>query len=238
MKNYFLCLSLLALSTAPAFAASPKAKVLWKEWYIFTVAEQVQGYYSEETEERTADKQLAVSQSWMEHDNGGTQTFIGSVAKNDAALSPIAFYVERKSNAGAISVDARTKDSKIVVQLKTGDATKKLEFTNEKALIWGNFLSLQLARAKKFPLTFSAMVEDSKDGDFQPQLGTASSTTESKKIHGETCKKYQLKFRELASEWWLSKAGKICEVTIPESGARITLSSEKDALKAYQGAAK
>lgn len=237
-KTACILAALLAFSLE-AHAAGD-SKNLWKEWYLYSSAGKALGYYQEEAEERGKEGQLALSQRWWEKDDGGgtVETYIGSVAKNDADLTPVAFFVERTAGTGKVQTDARLKNGSILIRKadisRNGESVKyEAKFT--KGLIFSSFMGMLLAKhMNSKELEFQAIVEDNKDDAFAPQIGRAVFTKEKKKIRKNECFKASLQYLGMASEWWFTNKGKVCEVYMPSTAYRLELSSEKEALGAFK----
>lgn len=226
---------LLLLVSIPATAAAPANKTLWKEWYVYTVGGVAKGYFEETMELRPADKQLALTQRWVEDDSGRHETYIGSVAADDRKLTPIAFFSERKGATGEYKIDGRARNGKLQMsftQLKPKPAKHKKEVSLAGKLVLSNFVPLLLARHDhgKGALDFVAVVEDARDGKFDAREGRAEVMGMTKEIKGNTCRRADVEFNGLA-EWWFTKEGKLCLVSVPGSKAKIELSTEAEAKK-------
>lgn len=228
---------LLALLPAITQAAAPAAgnKVLWTQWYAYSVNDNPHGFYSEEVESRGKDKQLAVSQKWWERSETGAgvdQTYIGSVSKDDTALTPVAFYVERKRGKAQEIFDGRAKDGKFKVKVRTNSGEDKVELPT-KGLILSAFFPLYMAKkgkaGKREVFPYRALVEDSRDPSFAPTTGMAKVTGEKETISGQACYKIELTVREVESIWWLTSEGKLCRALTPALGTRIEAVTEAQA---------
>jgi hypothetical protein len=131
--------ALLSLLVAlPVFAAGAN-KTLWKEWYIYSVNGQPRGYFEETMEKRPGDKQLAVTQRWVEKEDGRTETYIGSVATDDDRLAPVAFFSERKGPHAVYKIDGRAKDGALRMTFK---AEKPKAADRKKAVVIGKDMVL------------------------------------------------------------------------------------------------
>jgi hypothetical protein len=96
-----------------------------------------------------------------------------------------------------------------------------------------NLLSLVLAtkKAGKDPFVFQAIVEDVRDGNYEPMAGAALVTDATRKFGALNCHKVTVEFHGQA-EWWIAPNGKVCEITSSVNAVKISLTSEKEAKKA------
>jgi hypothetical protein len=225
-----------AISTT-AFAKDKNATVtLWKEWYLYTANGIPQGYFVEELEKRPKEKQVAISQRWFEIEDGGTETFIGAVAKDDAKLTPVAFFSERNGKQRTYKLDGRVKNGKIEMTFKPvipQGANLKHSVKMEKDMILSMFLSMRIAKQKSGSIPFTAVVEDAKDGNFEARPGSAELQGATKKIRDLDCRRSAVMFNDSEDEWWLTKEGKICEIRIRANQSRLTLTTETEAKAAF-----
>lgn len=230
----FLLIGLSSLAQAKA----PNVLPIWSEWYIYSVAGATQGYYQEKAEKRLKEKQLAISQNWLEKDDGGTESFIGSVASDDGKFSPIAFFSEKSMPKKSTKLDGRVKEKNIILTFKGVNpptvAIKKTVALKAN-MVLSNFVGMMLSKNEgDKEIQFTAIVEDARDGNFDSRAGRAQVLGVNKQIQGNTCRKVLMNFDQIDSEWWITKEGKICEVFIPENQARLQLSTEEAAKKAYK----
>jgi hypothetical protein len=233
MKTLLLLLTVLPASAAPT---APANKTLWKEWYVYTVAGKAVGYFEETVESRPAEKQIALTQRWVENENGRHETYIGSVATDDAKLNPVAFFSERKGPAGEYKIDGRAKNGRLIMtftQLKPKSAKDKKTITLPPKLILSNFVPLLLARADagKSAIAFTAIVEDARDGKFDARAGQAEIHGVNKDIKGQNCRRADVEFNGIAGEWWFTKEGKLCSVSMPAGQSKLEISTEAEAKK-------
>lgn len=229
-----------AASPAPA-PENPKqalgAQILWKQYYLYTVAGVAKGYFEETAERRPAEKQLAVSQRWVEVDGGRTETFIGSVAADDAALTPVAFFSERSGAGHSYKLDGRAKGSDLSMSYRSltppGPSAQK-KTAMKPGTILSNFVPLFLSRLDpaKGATRFFAVVEDARDGNFETRAGTALLQAVKKDIQGQTCRKARVEFNGQIGEWWVATDGRLCEFSLPDAKAKLSLSTEEAAKKA------
>ena len=226
---------LSALSPAPS--AAGETKTLWKQYYLYTVNGQAKGYFEETAERREKEKQLAVSQRWVETDGGRTETFIGAVAEDNAALTPVAFFSERTGPRSAYKLDGRAKGSELSMTFRSTKppspaAQKKTAM--KPGTIFSNFVPLYLSRLDpaKGAVRFYAVVEDARDGNFETRSGTALVQAVKKDIQGQTCRKARVEFNGQIGEWWIAQDGRLCEFSLPELKAKLSLSTEEAAKKA------
>lgn len=231
MKTLFLLLAAL-----PASAAAPANKTLWKEWYVYSVAGVNQGYFEEVMESRPADKQLALTQKWVENDSGKHETYIGSVAADNAKLTPVAFFSERKGPASEYKIDGRAKNGQLSMnftQMKPKAAKDKKTIGLSASLILSNFVPTLLARsdAGKGVISFNAIVEDARDGKFDSRSGKAEIHGVKKEIKGLSCRRADVEFNGIVGEWWFTQEGKLCAVIMPESKSKLEISTEAEAKK-------
>lgn len=232
------CIALLLAALAPA-AQGKEKPTLWKEWYLYSSAGVPQGYFEEEAEHRPKDKQVAISQRWVENEDGGTTTFIGAVAKDDAKLTPIAFFSERKGQMRTYKLDGRTKGASLEMTFKPvipPGANLKQSVKLRKDMVLSLFLPLKIARAKAGhgPVPFTAVVEDAKDGNFDSRPGSFEVQGATKNFKGLTCRRTVVSFNGSEDEWWLTKEGKICEIFVRANQSKLTLSSEAEAKAALE----
>lgn len=195
-----------------------------------------QGYFEETMERRPADHHLAISQRWVENEGGPSETYIGSVAMDDGNLTPVAFFSERKG-ARVYKIDGRVKNGKLEMTFKplkpAGKNTKKSVAIKPNVLL-SNFVPLRLAThdTAKGSLSFSAVVEDAKDGNFDSRVGSAEVFGVKKDIKGISCRKSIVEFEGIAGEWWVTSEGKLCELSIPSNQSRLERTTESEAKKA------
>lgn len=241
--NFLQALALLwftfwaAASSGDAIAAA-KNETLWHEWYLITHNGAAVGFFEETAERRGAEKQIALTQKWVEKAGGKIETYIGSVAE-DPGLKPVAFFVDRKMPSAdkSYKTDARVKDKKLEITFKPASAalTKSTEYTPlQPSMLLSGFLSLAIARhfQEKGDLSFVAVVEDVGDMNVEVKKGKAELLKDEKKIGGDTCRRASVQYGGKPQEWWVAKNGKTCLVITPESGMKLELSTEKLAKKA------
>jgi hypothetical protein len=98
---------LWALATPPS-AHAAKAENLWHEWYLVSRNGAPVSTFEETAERRPQDRELSITQRWVEKAAGGlSETYIGSVSA-ERDLSPVAFFVERKG-AKPYKIDGRAR---------------------------------------------------------------------------------------------------------------------------------
>lgn len=239
-----LTLLLIPLATTFASAAAPAKKnpppaneTLWRQWYLFTAAGVPQGYYEETVERRPAEKHLAVSQRWVEKEGGRTETFIGSVAFDTPKLAPVAFFSERTGAAKSYKLDGRAKGAKLELTYKPvqppGANIRKSALLKPTTVL-SNFVPILLSRRALSPgaFQFEAVVEDARDGNFDVRPGAAEVLGVNKQIGGQTCRKAIVDFAGEQAEWWITKEGRLCELTIHGSQAKLVMTTEAEAKKA------
>lgn len=234
-------LFLSMLMPAPVLAKGSAPVQLWQEWYLITQNGAAVGYFEETAERRPGDKQVAITQKWVEKADGLAETYIGSVAE-EARLKPVAFFVERKaaSEDKSYKTDARVKDKKIEITFKPASAAlaKSTEVTNLTAdTFLSSFMGMAVARNFKGtkPVAFTAVVEDGGDMNVEIKKGTVELSSREKKFGSDNCRAALVEFNGKTQEWWVTKAGKTCEVLIPSSSVKMALSSEAAAKKAVGG---
>jgi hypothetical protein len=228
-----------AKKSTPASPASPPAtKQLWRQWYLYTSGGQAAGYYEETAERRPGEKHLAVSQRWVEKEADGqrTETFIGSVSQDNPKLTPVAFFSERSGPARAYKLDGRAKGAQLELTYKPvtppGANVRKVAALKGTTLL-SNFVPLFLARRPAGGETrFEAVVEDARDGNFDVRPGAAEVFGVTRQVQGDSCRKAVVDFAGVAAEWWFTKEGKLCEISIPQNQAKLTMTTEADAKKA------
>ncbi len=237
----FFLLALIFCSPALAKtepAKTEKTEALWKEWYVYSMGGEMIGYYEETAEKRGKDKQLAITQRWTEKEGGLSETYIGSVVHDNAALGPVAFFSERKGSGQTYRIDGRAKGSELLMTFKPVQPKgKDIKAAADLApnMVLSNFLPYWLAKKEpnKGPYTFLAVVEDPRDGKFDARDGKAQPQAVTKKVGKETCRKIEISLDGTPGEWWITSAGKLCEVLLPVSQARLLLSTENEAKKAF-----
>jgi hypothetical protein len=101
-------------------------------------------------------------------------------------------------------------------------------------VILSNFVPLMLSRMVEAgkETSFSAVVEDARDGKFDTRKGTATVFGVNKKIQGLSCRRSVVEFGGVEGEWWVTKEGKLCELRMPASGSRLARTTESEAKKA------
>jgi hypothetical protein len=233
MKKYKIALFLTLLSSR---AHATESELLWKQWYLLQVNGQAAGYFEEIAEKRTKDKHISISQRWVEEDNGRADTYIGSVAKDNDSLEPVAFFSDRKSNDSTYKIDGRAKNRKLDLtfkpQIPKGKNQKK-SIPITKGVILSNFVPYYLSKkiGKDSKITFQAVVEDARDANFDSRIGNAEIHGVSKDIQGQSCRKVDLEFNGMQGEWWIASNGKLCELRITGNQSVLTMTTEQEAKK-------
>jgi|GEM_PF-5213136 len=228
----------LILATASA-AATAKSETLWKEWYLISQKGVAVGYFEETAERRTGEKQLAITQKWVEKMDGKAETYIGSVAE-ESRLKPVAFFVDRKvggDESKTYKTDGRVKDKKLEITFKPASASlsKSTEVTSlQPSMYFSSFVPMAVARhfKEKGPLNFVAVVEDGGSMNVEVKKGLAEVQKDEKKIGSENCRSAIIHFGGQLQQWWITKAGKVCLVEFPDSKMKMELSDEQAARKA------
>ena len=238
MRFFYLVITfLLTISLISSTAHAVENKTLWKQWYTFTRDNTPFGYYVEEAELRGKDQQISVSQHWWEKaENGIEEVYIGSVAKNDSQYTPVAFFVERKRANGNYDIDGRVKNLLLTIRTKANAQTPSSQnITLGSKDILSNFLPLLIAKVhadkKAKELSYKAILEDGANGNFGPEAGASTWKAESKKWNGINCFRFENKFQNISSTWWVSAEGKTCAISIPNLGAELRMAAEAEALK-------
>lgn len=239
---FILTLSTLAPCSAKAKPVAKKAaakstvtvatRPLWHEWYLYEVAGLPKGYYEETAEKRPKDLQVAISQNWLELEEGGTKTYIGSVARDLPELNPVAFFCERSNAKISYKLDGRSEGGMLKllfkpIQPKSVNIQK--EIVTEKGAFLSNFLPMILAKlptSQVTPSKFRAIVEDARDGNFEMRELVIQPTNEEKETRGNKCRKFAVAFNGVEGLWWVSKIGKLCEIQLPALQSKIELSEE------------
>jgi hypothetical protein len=230
-------LSIVLLLLLSSFAStSEKDATLWEHNFVYSHQGKVKGTYSEKLSRRAAQKHLAIEQNWRESSEGGTsQTFIGSVVKDDTDLSPVAFFSER---SGSISykVDGRALKGQIITTFKPSNpkGPQIRRTTKSGANVYlSNFLPMILARTvgKKDSLSFKAIVEDPQDKNFEPRSGKAQIVAQKKTVLGVECRLAQVAIDGMEGKWWFASDGSLCEMEIPAAETRLIRVTEDEAKK-------
>lgn len=227
-------LTLLPLTTS-AFAAP--TETLWQEWYLISRKGQAMSYFKEVAEKRPGEKQVAVTQSWVEKMGPRSEVYIGSVASEDN-LTPVAFFVERKGGK-PYKTDGRIDQGKLLVTFKPGTPgqSKNKESTSIGANTYlSSLVPMVIARrvsaGKSGAFPFTAIVEDGGDMNVEIKKGEANPQGKTRKIGKNTCRLSLVQFNGESQEWWITSAGKVCLVEFPENGTKMELSSEAAVKKA------
>lgn len=232
----FAIASFLAWSPAPAKA--PAAEKLWREWYLIRLDGKAQGGFEETAERRPGEGQIAITQKWIERVDGAkSEAYVGSVA-TEAKLDPVAFFVERKGPK-TYKTDGRVQGGNLVVTFKPSPQWKGRRKTTETAKLvpgfyFSSFVPLAVARklSEKGAFQFTAAVEDDGDMNVEIKQGIVEILGTEKKIGADQCGGALVRFDGSLQEWWVTKAGKTCLVTYPESTLRMEIVSEAEARKA------
>lgn len=235
MKTIFIAIALL-----PALAQSAENKTLWNEWYLYSVGGEAKGYFEETLERRPGEKQLAITQKWVEKDGptgGRSETYIGSVVQDSKALKPVAFFSERTGPQKSYKIDGRVKSGKLTITFTPIQPKGKPSRKSVKVLPglhFSNFVPLLLAYADpaKGAVEFEALVEDAQDGRFGSRSGRADILGVTKKINDAACRKAIVEFDGIAGEWWFTPEGKLCEMQVPSSGSQLRRVTRAEAEKA------
>lgn len=238
MGRFSLALIALLFGTPLAGeSAQAKTATLWKEWYLVTGPAGAAGFYQETAERRSGEKQLSVSQRWVEKERGVvSETYIGAVSADDGKFKPVAFFRERGQGGKVDKVDGRVKGEVLSITIKPArpaGAKQKLTVDLKPATYLSNFVAMILATkpASPSPYAFHAIVEDVRDGDYNPIEGAALITDAKKTIRGLNCRKVTVEFNGQA-EWWVAADGRICEINGLDGASHIGLTTEKEAKKA------
>src|SRR3989344_3234498 len=224
MMNIFSVVIVLLFSF-PTFAVKtesnispplvPAQKKLWSQWYVYTAGNQPFGYYKEDLELSTAEKQFNIQQQlWEKNESGGiSETFLGAVAKDDKKLSPVAFYVEKKKSSGGTVIQGRIKNGEL--QLSVIGLGGKIEPVKQNVFITNNtflssYLPMFLMKQKTIgkAISYKIILEEGDEGNFLPQNGTATISKTISIIEGNACQQVRIKFKKLDSTWWIDKEGK------------------------------
>lgn len=227
-------LSFLFLFLCSSVFAAKDPVVLWQQWYILQVNGSPSGYFEEVAEKRVKDGHISITQKWIEDDGGKAETYIGSVAKDNEALDPVAFFSDRKSSNSSYKIDGRGKNKKLTLTFKPEippGAAQKKEINLAKGVILSNFVPMFLAKkfGKEPKLEFLAVVEDARDANFDSRVGKAEFHGVTKDIQGNKCRKVDLEFNGMLGEWWITAEGKLCELRIPSNQSVLLMSTEKEA---------
>ncbi|HEY8278601.1 MAG TPA: hypothetical protein VIH99_03190 [Bdellovibrionota bacterium] len=227
---------LLASLLFHSAAYGAKSETLWTAWYLITQKGSPVGYFEETAEKRPSDRQIAVTQKWVEKAGARTETYIGSVS-GEEHLAPVAFFVERKGPK-PYKTDARAKGKRLEVTFKPGspDLAKSTEYAPlADGTFFSSFVPMAIARrfaGQKGAFAFTAVVEDGGDMDVEVKKGLAEAQPSEKKIGKEECRQVLVKFDGKLQEWWITKKGKTCLVEFPDSDTKMELSTEALAKKA------
>jgi hypothetical protein len=240
MKFFLIAIGLIFYQSN----ARADATTLWTQWYVFYVKDIPAGYYSEEVQDYKKDNEIHVNQHFWEKDESGMkESFLGLVAKKDDKLSPLAFYIEKKSASSSENVEGRVKQNRLSVQVKRQGLANakpdKREIILKKDTIFSSFFSQFLAlNAKKHrggkPFEFSAVLEDNNDDNYSPRNGKAELLAEKINVHGEVCYKANLTYFKIPSIWWVSEKGKLCQELAPTLNVKILAVTEAEAKAALQ----
>lgn len=228
-----ITLSLIAALTAHA----AETTTLWKEYYLYSVSGKVAGYYEETAERRAGEKQLAVSQRWVEKEDGGSETWIGAVAKDDGKFTPVAFFSERTGPSLSYKIDGRVKGQSLTMNFTSGKPVPHSSQAKTKitpTTILSNFVPFLLAAKEPGKSsTFSAVVEDARDGKYLAREGKAEITAVKKEVKGHSCRKATVSFAGVSGEWWVATDGRLCEFSVSANNSKLELSTEAEAKKAF-----
>lgn len=233
---------MIALLTSLLLAQASLAKVpstpLWNEWYLISVDGTATSYFQETAERRPTENSIAITQNWVEAD--GSEVYIGSVSSAEKDLRPIAFFSVRKSKTINHKIDARTTGKKLIVTLKQQNKkASKIEKSIEikPGLYLSSFLPMAVSRkiGEKGAFQFNAVVEESHEEAFEVRKGIVEVTGESKKVNSMACHGALIQIDGTISEWWITKDGKVCEVSYPSTNTKMVLTTEEKAKKALEG---
>lgn len=234
LKFASIFLTLFTMFNSHALASD--STVLWKQWYLLEVNGTVTGYFEEVAERRSKDKHLSITQRWIENDGGKAETYIGSVAKDEKSLYPVAFFSDRKSKSSSYKIDGRAKDDKLTLTFKPDipkGKNQKKTVPLKEGIIFSNFVPFYLAKqfGDNKEIEFLAIVEDARDANFDARVGKAEFFGISKDFQGTKCRKVNLEFNGMNGEWWISSEGKLCELRIPGNQSVLTMTTETEAKK-------
>lgn len=225
------------IASAGAHAAA--SEQLWKEWYLISRNGVATGYFEEIADRRPGEKQIAITQRWVENPAERTETYVGSVSE-EARLKPVAFYVDRKAPTEEKSyrIDARVKNKKFEITFRPASEAlaKSTEITSLKPEMYlSSFVPLAVARNFKSgkPTPFTAVIEDGGEMSVEVKKGSAELTKKEKKIAGQKCIGATIELAGASQNWWITNEGKTCLVEIPSQGVTLALSTENDAKKAF-----
>lgn len=225
---------LLALLAQPA-----RTETLWNEWYLVTQNGKPVSLFQETAEKRAKEGELSITQRWVEKINGErAETYIGSVSGQEK-LAPVAFFVERKGKK-PYKTDGRARNNQLEITFKPGtpDLAKSTELTPlGSGYYFSSFLPSAISRhflGGKEAFAFTAVVEDGGDMNVEVKKGTVEVSAISKKIGKETCREAMINFDGKVQEWWITRTGKVCLVSFPDSATKMELTTEKAAKKALK----
>lgn len=220
-------------------ATTARAETLWNEWYLVTQNGKAVSLFQETAEKRAKEGELAITQRWVEKLGGErTETYIGSVSSQEK-LAPVAFFVERKG-AKPYKTDGRAKNNQLEITFKPGtpDLAKSTEITPLGAgFYFSSFLPSAISRhflGGKEAFAFTAVVEDGGDMNVEVKKGTVDVSSNSRKIGKETCREAVINFDGKVQEWWITRTGKVCLVSFPDSATKMELTTQKAAKKALK----
>ena len=232
-------LSVLIFISAPVSClGSGKAEMpIWREWYTFTRGGIPSGFYVENFHRKPG--LLVIEQVIFERSATGiTETFVHSEANDNASASPASFYVKKRQLGSVDVYEGIVSGKEIGIRIHVGQENKIPATTLEPlkpGVVFGAFVPYFLSKMgtnkAQQQAKFESLLEEGDERKFTTAKITAASVATTLKVGKETCSEYRLTFNEIPASWWVTSAGKLCQMLIPSLGSELRISTESEAKK-------
>lgn len=243
MKHLMIAALLAFPAMSPQFALAahknntkPVVQKLPRFWYSVTSDGKAVGFFSEAFYSEGKKGGFVTVQDWSSSKDADEISHIETLTVDDEFLAPISFslhHVGAKA-ASELKLNALLKKKKFselnvkMIRIKPKKDHDEKNIVLPNSTIFYSSLPRYLARHEPGMYAVKAIMEDARGLDISLKLLTINRTAESKKFGADTCEKSFVEIQGPMAEVWVTKTGKLCELSIPEANSRISLATEEE----------
>jgi hypothetical protein len=221
-----LCALALLIAPAATPTTAYAGPLLWDQWYTITIKKGNTHYsYYHEFVEVTKGRIHFQNDVWKKEEDYINRESLGAFAEDTADLAPL-FYnfratfrstetvidgtVENKDGAKFFTAKARSKGADLPIVKKS---LNRKAFFEVYFPVW---LGRHLPSMKEGqPVTFSTIMEDDLEHDFELEEGTARLEKSDDIANKTHSKKISVTYRNMPSVWWINPKGYAERIEMP-----------------------
>jgi len=189
--------------------------------------------------DKGADELIIQQKFWEKQGTQLVKSFVQTISTVTAKKTIATYYVKKISPGMINIIEGELMNSQLGVRIHDGNKLAMPELRVMKLTdntVLASYVPIHLANLIQKgkhksgkPLTFFAILEEGKDGRFEPSKIEALPIAHTITINGEQCQKINLIFDSINAEWWITKLGKLCRVIIKQYNIHMEMVEESKA---------